>query len=100
MSKPGPSIIKELGDLATCYKSGENITTAKEGTYLVAPLSASFLDDYVGKTTSGLQFNEVWRYRRHLNLDDLDFGDDGVWPTLKRVVGRRGLAVWRVTKNC
>jgi len=100
MGIPGPSIIKELGVLATCYIPEENITTATKGTYLVAPLSASFLDDYVNKTGSGLHFDEVWRYRRHLNLDDLDFGDDGVWPTLKRVVGRRGLAVWRVTKDC
>ena len=100
MGIPGPSIIEELGGLATCYIPGENVTTATEGTYLVAPLSASFLDDYVGNSASGLQFVEAWKYRRHLNLDDLDFGDDGVWPTLKRVVGRRGLAVWRVTKNC
>ncbi|OAG37338.1 hypothetical protein AYO21_08415 [Fonsecaea monophora] len=39
-------------------------------------------------------------FRRHLNLDDLDFGDDGVWPTLERVVGRRGLGVWRVDRIC
>ncbi|OQV05120.1 hypothetical protein CLAIMM_09910 isoform 3 [Cladophialophora immunda] len=39
-------------------------------------------------------------FRRHLNLDDLDFGDDGVWPTLERVVGRRGLGVWRVDRLC
>ncbi|KIX96793.1 uncharacterized protein Z520_07513 [Fonsecaea multimorphosa CBS 102226] len=39
-------------------------------------------------------------FRRHLNLDDLDFGDVGVWPTLERVVGRRGLGVWRVDRIC
>jgi phosphatidylinositol glycan class Z len=42
----------------------------------------------------------VWRHRQHLNLDDLDFGDDGFWNTIKRVIGRRGLGAWRVTRNC
>ncbi|KAG9244658.1 Alg9-like mannosyltransferase [Calycina marina] len=100
MSIPGSDIITEIGALATCYILKENISVATEGTYLIAPLSAAFLDDYIRKNTSGLQFNEVWKHNRHLNLDDLDFGDDGVWPTLKRVVGKRGLAVWRVTKSC
>lgn len=43
---------------------------------------------------------EVWRYERHLNLDDLDFGGEGVWGTVMRVVGRRGLVVWRVGRRC
>ena len=100
MGMAGPLMLKELEALATCHSSS-NKTIATEGTYLVAPLSASFLDNYVGKSgDSGLYFEEVWRYSRHLNLDDLDFGDDGVWPTLSRVIGKRGLATWRVTKNC
>jgi phosphatidylinositol glycan class Z len=43
---------------------------------------------------------ELWRYRQHIGLDDLDFGDDGVWPTLERVVGRRGLVAWDVRQAC
>ncbi|KIW97363.1 uncharacterized protein Z519_02755 [Cladophialophora bantiana CBS 173.52] len=39
-------------------------------------------------------------FRQHLNLDDLDFGDDGIWPTLERVVGRRGLGLWKVDRIC
>lgn len=39
-------------------------------------------------------------HRRHINLDDMDFGDDGVWGTLERVIGRRGLGVWRVERIC
>ena len=35
-----------------------------------------------------------------IGLDDLEFGDDGVWPTLERVIGRRGLIVWRVSRDC
>lgn len=66
-------------------------------TVLVAPASATSLDQFVGgKGHRGLELVERWRFARHLNLDDLDFGDDGVLPTLKRVVGRRGLVVWRV----
>ena len=93
----------ELGALATCHKPSENATAyleEKEGTYLIAPLSATFLDPYTSNQESTLHFQEVWRYRQHLNLDDLDFGDDGFWNTLERVIGRRGLGAWRVTKNC
>ena len=89
--------------------------------YLVAPLSAIDLDAYTKVPSSvpisaeevaetetepsadallPIHLSEVWRTRKHLNLDDLDFGHDGIWPTLKRVVGRRGLVVWRVRRFC
>ena len=47
-----------------------------------------------------LQMTNLAIYRRHINLDDLDFGDDGVLPTLERVIGRRGLGVWKVDRLC
>lgn len=104
MGMPGPTMLSELSALATCHLPPANQTLyskEKEGTYLIAPLSATFLDSYLGKDGyGGLQFHEAWRYTQHLNLDDLDFGDDGVWNTLKRVIGRRGLAAWRVTRSC
>jgi phosphatidylinositol glycan class Z len=103
MGMQGPSMLREIGALATCHKLSENKTAyldEKEGTYLIAPTSATFLDEHVSNEVSGLHFQEVWTYRQHLNLDDLDFGDDGFWPTLERVIGRRGLAAWRVTKDC
>jgi phosphatidylinositol glycan class Z len=103
MGIPGPHMIKELAVAATCHTQSANTTAYRaesEGTYLIAPLSATFLDKYLESNDSGLTFQEVWKYDRHLNLDDLDFGDDGLWVTLRRVVGRRGLAAWRVTKNC
>ncbi|TVY16763.1 GPI mannosyltransferase 4 [Lachnellula arida] len=103
MGMKGPSMLREVGALATCHKPSTNATAyldESEGTYLIAPLSATFLDIYVPKTDGHLHFQEVWRHTQHLNLDDLDFGDDGFWPTLKRVIGRRGLAAWRVTKEC
>ncbi|CAG8306215.1 unnamed protein product [Penicillium salamii] len=68
-------------------------------TYLVAPTSAEFLDDYLGQEKN-LQLKPLWSYRNHLNLDDMDFAEDGVLPTLKRVVGRRGLGVWAVHRSC
>ncbi|KAJ5466703.1 GPI mannosyltransferase 4 [Penicillium diatomitis] len=71
--------------------------------YLVAPTSATFLDPYIATgtpRTPDLQLYRLWSYRKHINLDDLDFGDDGVVPTLKRVVGRRGLGVWSVRRTC
>lgn len=103
MGMKGDLMIRELERLATCHSK----TEAQNGTYLIAPTSATFLDRYTLEPNQGhppgnhgLRFDQVWQYRRHLNLDDLDFSDDGVWPTLRRVIGRRGLAVWRVTKDC
>lgn len=96
-------MLRELSALATCHNPSTNATAyleEKEGTYLTAPLSATFLDKYISNEEPTLKFQEVWRYKQHLNLDDLDFGGDGFWATIKRVVGRRGVATWRVTKNC
>jgi phosphatidylinositol glycan class Z len=91
-------MLEEVAQLATCRTtiSGE---AATEGTYLIAPTSATFLDNYTANQTK-LYFEEVWRYRQHLNLDDMDFGDDGFWSTITRVIGRRGIAAWRVTMDC
>jgi phosphatidylinositol glycan class Z len=98
MGMKGDLMLEKLRQLAPCHEpSLEN----QKGTYLVAPTSATFLDPYIsGSDNSTLHFEEIWKYSRHLNLDDLDFGDDGVWQTLERVVGRRGLSTWKVTKDC
>ena len=71
-------------------------------TLLVAPDSATFLDTYTwpAESESDLTFRRLWQHRQHVGLDDLDFGDDGVRPTLQRVIGRRGLVVWQVSKKC
>ncbi|XXH04427.1 hypothetical protein Hte_010841 [Hypoxylon texense] len=101
----GVKLLEELERIATCDTPADrrNREYLKEpnGTYLIAPLSTTWLDGYVdNKGLDGLRFREVWRYSRHLNLDDLDWAEDGFWPTVKRVIGRRGLAAWRVTKSC
>lgn len=75
---------------------------ARNRTLLVAPSSATSLDAYTWPSNTGhsLIFLRLWHYRNHIGLDDMDFGDDGVLPTLQRVVGRRGLVVWQVSKTC
>ncbi|KAI1409554.1 glycosyltransferase family 22 protein [Hypoxylon sp. FL1857] len=101
----GHELLEELEQIATCDTPADrrNLEYLKEpnGTYLIAPLSSTWLDPYLeNKGLDGLRFREVWRNSRHFNLDDLDWAEDGVWTTLKRVIGRRGLAAWRVTKSC
>ncbi|KAH6610310.1 GPI mannosyltransferase [Trichoderma cornu-damae] len=105
MGIKGEALLEQLTELATCDAPADRRNTEylkeKNGTYLIAPASAAWLDPYLpNKGLQGLRFREVWRYRNHLNLDDMDFGDDGVWNTLSRVIGRRGLVAWRVTKSC
>ncbi|SPO02757.1 related to protein kinase C pathway protein SMP3 [Cephalotrichum gorgonifer] len=105
MGLEGEKLMDLLGSLATCDEPADRrnkeYLKEKSGTYLIAPTSAEWLDPYLpNKGLTGLRFREVWRTQTHLNLDDLDFAEDGVWKTLSRVVGRRGLAVWRVTKSC
>lgn len=70
-------------------------------TLLVAPLLSHNLDASVRYHDDmiGLSFHKLWSHRQHVGLDDLDFGDDGVWPTLERVVGKRGLGVWEVLEQ-
>ena len=68
---------------------------------LVVPWSSIELEAWRAQgETSGVQFRELWRWTQHLNLDDLDFENQGVWGTLKRALGRRGLVVWGVQRVC
>ncbi|KAJ9217750.1 CAZyme family GT22 [Paecilomyces variotii] len=110
MGIPGPDMVQELERIVpscpTVRKSESKESTHDDPTdqdsvFLVAPRSATFLDQYTQPSPtdpSALRLQNVWTYERHFNLDDLDFGDDGVIPTLKRVFGRRGLNVWAVKK--
>ncbi|KAI9677519.1 MAG: alpha 1,2 mannosyltransferase [Caeruleum heppii] len=92
-------LIEQVAQLAPCQSS-----TAKNATYLIAPHSSTFLDPFTQgegeRHGRKLHFEKIWHYRNHFNLDDLDIGEEGVWPTLKRVVGRRGLDAWKVTREC
>lgn len=71
-------------------------TGSRRQKLLVAPTSAIFLEQFVGGSEESMRLTQLWHTRTHFNLDDLDFGDDGVFPTLSRVIGKRGLAVWQV----
>ena len=98
------SMIQEISNVVSCSAKQEK----RQGIYLVAPWSATYLDRFVLQTSEAREVQpqgelflvKSWEYRQHLNLDDLDFGDDGVVPTLKRVVGRRGLVLYEVRIKC
>ena len=93
MGAPVPKLVETLERVARCEGA-----PAGEG-YLAAPLSAVTLDALVDDDKLGFKLESVWSTTRHLNMDDLEFGDDGVVETVKRVVGRRGLGVWKVQKR-
>lgn len=67
---------------------------------LVAPRSATFLDSFSHASTSGaaipFKLKEIWSTKTHVNLDDMNFDNDGLLQTVERVIGRRGLAIWTV----
>ncbi|KAK6367894.1 alpha 1,2 mannosyltransferase [Exophiala oligosperma] len=101
--------------MPTCNPSLiERLTLHKEKTdvFVVAPLAAWRLDNTtppVSNFSFSIAFDmppaelimtNIFTYRPHVNLDDMDFGDDGLVPTLNRVVGRRGLGVWKVDRIC
>lgn len=106
-----PELMVERVANGTVCSNAELDGAGKRGeravTYLVAPRSATFLDAFVApgagegeEKKPAFELEEVWSYKHHLNLDDMDFGDDGVMPTLQRVVGRRGIVIWKVKKQC
>ncbi|KAI4154096.1 MAG: hypothetical protein LQ341_000435 [Variospora aurantia] len=69
---------------------------------LVAPFSSIELDGWTGHGhgSEHLLFEQVWKTTKHLNLDDMDFEEDGIRGTLVRVVGRRGLVIWKISRPC
>ncbi|KAA8910889.1 Alg9-like mannosyltransferase family-domain-containing protein [Sphaerosporella brunnea] len=87
MGAPVETLLATLNNKMDCSKE----------LFLAAPLSATALDPLV----EAKELEIVWSTRRHLNMDDLNFGEEGVVGTVKRVVGRRGLGVWRVkSREC
>lgn len=99
MGMPKENMVEQLMQVAPCDST--KVRSDNGTVYLVAPRSATFLDRFKGlDSDEKLRLEELRTYKNHINLDDLDFGDDGFWPTLQRVVGRRGLTVWKVKKVC
>lgn len=101
MGIPGPEMIQELNSaVPPCYASPKRRNSDLNAVFIVAPKSATFLDQYTANSPDlDVHLTELWTYTKHLNLDDLDFGSDGIIATLRRVVGRRGLSVWSVQRN-
>ena len=52
------------------------------------------------KIKNDLSWDVIHTHRQHLNLDDLDIPREGLWGTLRRVCGRRGLVAWKVGRIC
>jgi phosphatidylinositol glycan class Z len=98
MGMPPELMVQELARVTTCHLS---TSVHANDTFLVAPESSAYLDPLTGESEYGdLRLQRVWHYPRHLNLDDLDIAREGFRGTLKRVVGRRGLTTWRVSRQC
>jgi phosphatidylinositol glycan class Z len=101
MGMPGPQMLAELESVLPHCRTRRPPSIDHRSVYLVAPKAAHFLKPYQDKLRNEeIILDEVWSYRRHLNLDDMDFADDGVWGTVRRVIGDRGLVISRVTRNC
>ncbi len=69
---------------------------------LVAPLSSVDLEHWIEASHSRghFSFDRVWKTKQHLNLDDIDFDQDGIRGSIARVVGRRGLVIWKISRLC
>ncbi|KAL5379363.1 hypothetical protein PMIN06_011412 [Paraphaeosphaeria minitans] len=102
MGMSGDKMLEQVGAvLPTCRTRKHPKLGDRSAVYLVAPQSAYFLHPYHDSAKhEDISLVEVWNFRRHLNLDDMDIPGDGFWKTMGRVVGDRGLVVWRVTRNC
>ncbi|KAF2128568.1 glycosyltransferase family 22 protein [Dothidotthia symphoricarpi CBS 119687] len=101
MGIPGEQMLNKVKEALPTCRTRKLPRLDRGAIYLVAPRSAYFLKPFQTLTSrEEILLEEVWTYRRHLNLDDMDFGDDGFWKTMGRVVGDRGLVVWQVTRNC
>jgi phosphatidylinositol glycan class Z len=101
MGRPGPQMLEEVTRVLPACRTRKPSTIHRDAVYLVAPRSAHFLNPYTKlDSREEISLEEIWSYRQHLNLDDMDFADDGVMKTLGRVVGDRGLVIYRVVRNC
>ncbi|MCJ1418223.1 alpha 1,2 mannosyltransferase [Xylographa parallela] len=105
MGTPFPQLLGTIANYTgSCGggRGGEEALAADslQDVLVVAPRSSPELDLYREGQVPGMRWEEVWTAWRHLNLDDMDWGEDGVTGTLGRVIGRRGLTAWRVGRVC
>lgn len=88
-------------------------------TFLVAPHSNPFIDQFIAvdQVNSGLipddrkhqdpiefstdlRLRKIYKYDTHVNMDDFDPMEDGLFGAVRQVLGRKGLVVWLVTREC
>jgi phosphatidylinositol glycan class Z len=101
MGMPRDEMLEKVKDVLPSCRTRAPPKLNRGATYLITPRSANIQQSYLDNSTNDeITMYEVWSYRKHLNLDDMDFKNDGVWSTLSRVVGNRGIVIWRVSKNC
>ena len=101
MGMPGDEMIEQVSAVLPTCRTRRPPKLDRAAVYLIAPQSAYFLLPYQDPTKhKNISLEHVWSYKRHLNLDDMDIPEDGFWKTMGRVVGDRGLTVWRVTRDC
>ncbi|KAL8782861.1 MAG: hypothetical protein Q9213_005038 [Squamulea squamosa] len=89
----------EMMDQISKAIGGERRGEESRSVGLVAPRSSVDLDAWMERMKDVMVFEQLWMTKNHLNLDDLDFEEDGIRGTLERVVGRRGLVIWKVSQN-
>jgi phosphatidylinositol glycan class Z len=101
MGMPSDEMLAKVQEVLPPCRTRKLPSIDRGATYLIAPRSANIQKSYPNDTgREEVTMYEVWSHRKHLNLDDMDFANDGFWKTMGRVVGDRGLVIWRVTKNC
>ena len=93
MSMPANQFLQTLEQKTACGSGVQDLI-------VVAPRSSRELDAYRAGEKENWHWEELWTEWRHLNLDDMDWGEDGVVDTLQRVFGRRGLTAWSVKRDC
>jgi len=96
MGRPAPNMTADIIENVSCDSAPSSV--------LVAPQSAIYLDQFALERSASREqpftLERIFTHKNHLNLDDLDPGEEGLRGTLSRVVGRRGLDVWRIHRSC
>lgn len=110
MGIPQAELLQSLSDSLEKYSapcSDHSLIPSTKDFYIAAPLSGWRMGKPFNKKDlsfstdrPGLNFTHLATFPKHINLDDMELGDDGVYSTLSRVVGRRGLGIWHVDRIC
>jgi GPI mannosyltransferase 4 len=106
---PGKHIVLLIAPLSSHFsptssptepRSSFMITSPRHGGNIDLPLSIQGAEAEEEQVERFLRLTLQWSYRKHINLDDINVGEEGLWGTLGRVVGRRGIGIWSVRRVC